>query len=78
MSYNKEEANRLDAIEVLGQVIELAEQAKYQLAEYTTTKDTNLAKLIELARTAKTLADSFEELKADRAFITDHFKIITV
>ena len=81
MSYEKEEAYRLDAIEALSLVIELAEQARYQLAEYTTTKDTNLPKMARLAKQATDVANEFASLKDAREhkkYLEDHFKIINV
>jgi hypothetical protein len=81
VSYEKEEANRLDAIDVLVRVIELAEQAKYQLAEYNTTKETNLPQLVKLTKQASDLANEFASLKDAREhkkYLEEHFKIIMV
>jgi hypothetical protein len=81
MSYNKEEAYRLDAIEALVELIDLAEQAKYMLAEFTTTNATNLPKMARLAKQATDLAGEFASLKDAREhkkYLDDHFKIITV
>jgi hypothetical protein len=81
MSYNKEEANRLDAIEALDQLIDLAELAKYQLAEFTTTNGVNLPKIVKLAEQATALATEFASLKDHREhkkFLDDHFKLIVV
>jgi hypothetical protein len=81
MSYEKEEAYRLDAIEAVVELIELAEQAKYQLAEYNTTKGTNLPKMARLAKQATDLANEFASLKDAREhkkYLEDHFKIINI
>jgi hypothetical protein len=81
MSYNKEEAYRLDAIEALIELIELAELAKYQLSEFTTTNGVNLPKIARLAKQATDLATEFASLKDHREhkkFLEDHFKIISI
>jgi hypothetical protein len=81
MSYDKEEAYRLDAIEALVELIDLAEMAKYQLSEFTTTNGVNLPKIARLAKQATDLATEFASLKDQRQhkqYLEDHFKIINV